>query len=47
MVQVDKTPISTAAAFEKAVKSADHEKGALIYVQRPSGEIEFAVLKVN
>jgi len=47
VVQVDKTPISTAAGFEKAVKFADHEKGALIYVHRPSGEIEFAVLKVN
>ncbi|HEY3790054.1 MAG TPA: trypsin-like peptidase domain-containing protein [Urbifossiella sp.] len=47
VVQVDKTPITTAAGFEQAVSRADQTKGALIHVQRPSGEIEFAVLKVN
>ena len=47
VVQVDKAPIASAAAFEQAVGKADQNKGALIHVLRPSGEIEFAVLKVN
>jgi serine protease Do len=47
VIQVDKTPVASAAAFEKAVGQADPDKGALIHVLRPSGELEFAVLKVN
>ena len=47
VVQVDKTPIASAAAFEQSIVRADRDKGALIRVLRPSGEAEFAVLIVN
>ena len=47
IVRVDKTPIETAAAFEAAVGRADRQRGALLHVLRASGEVEFAVLKVQ
>lgn len=47
IVQVDKTPIGSATAFDRAVGGADRAKGALVHVLRPGGEVEFAVLKVQ
>lgn len=47
VVKVDKTSIETAQQFADAVADASVERGALIQVLRPSGEADFAVLKVK
>ena len=47
IVKVDKTPVTNAAAFQQAIAQADKDKGALLHVLRPSGEVDFAVLKLN
>jgi serine protease Do len=47
IVKVDKTPVANAAAFQQAIGQADKDKGALLQVLRPSGEVDFVVLKLN
>ncbi|MDB5306001.1 MAG: hypothetical protein JWO38_203 [Gemmataceae bacterium] len=47
VIQVDKLPVASAAAFQDAVGKADPQKGALVHILRPNGEVEFAVLKLN
>lgn len=47
IIRVDKTPVTSAATFEQALRQADQEKGALVQILRPSGEVEFAVFKLN
>jgi serine protease Do len=47
VVKVDKTPVASAAAFRQAVAAADRDKGLLLRVLRPSGEVDFAVVKVQ
>jgi serine protease Do len=45
VVQVDKTAVASAAVFRQALAQASREKGAVLRVLRPSGEVEFAVLR--
>jgi serine protease Do len=47
VVKVDNTPVASAAAFRQALAQANREKGALLHVQRPTGEIDFAVLRLQ
>jgi S1-C subfamily serine protease len=47
IVKVDKTPVSNGAGFQQAVGQADKDKGALLHILRPSGEVDFAVLKLQ
>lgn len=45
ILQVDKTPVASAAAFRQAVEQASREKGAVLHVLRPSGDIDFVILR--
>ena len=47
ITKVDKTAVTTADEFLNALKAADPERGALLHVMRPGGEVDFAVLKVK
>ncbi|MCZ2342939.1 MAG: Do family serine endopeptidase [Bacteroidales bacterium] len=47
ITKVDKTAVATADAFFAALKAADAERGALLQILRPSGEVDFAVLKLQ
>lgn len=47
IVKVDKTAVTSAETFRQALASADREKGALLQVQRPSGEVDFVVLRLQ
>ena len=46
IVKVDTTAIESAAGFKQALGTSDREKGAMVRLLRPSGEVEFAVLPV-
>jgi serine protease Do len=45
IVQVDKTPVPTAAAFRKVVEQASREKGAVLHVLKQNGDIDFVILR--
>ena len=45
ILQVDKTPVPTAAAFRKAIEQASREKGAVLHVLRQNGDIDYVILK--
>lgn len=45
IVQVDQYPVATADEFRRAVERAGREKGAVLRVLRPDGEIAFVVLR--
>lgn len=45
IVKVDKTPVANAKAFAAALAAAPRDRGALLSLLRPSGDIDFAVLK--
>lgn len=47
VVKVDRTPVATAAEFADAVAAATPERGALLHVMRPTGEVDFVVLRVK
>ena len=47
ITKVDKTAVTTADEFLNALKAADPDRGALLHVMRPGGEVDFAVLKVK
>jgi serine protease Do len=47
VVKVDDTAVESAKQFAEAVAAASAERGALVQVLRPSGEADFAVLKVK
>jgi len=47
IVRVDKTNIANAKQLSEAIGAAMKEKGALLYVLRPNGDVEFAVLKLK
>jgi serine protease Do len=44
VLKVDKTAVATVPAFERALAQADTEKGALLHVMKPGGEVDFVVL---
>jgi serine protease Do len=45
IVQVDKTPVASPDAFRRAVEQANREKGAVLHVLRPSGDVDFVILR--
>jgi serine protease Do len=47
VLKVDKAPVTSALTFEQALRKADPEKGALLSVLKPTGEVEFVVLPVK
>jgi serine protease Do len=47
VVQVDKAPVATAEAFRKAVGQANRDRGAVLHVLRPNGDVDFVILKVQ
>ncbi len=47
VLQVDKSPVATADAFRQAVEQADREKGAVLQILRPNGDVDFVILKVQ
>ena len=47
VLQVDKVPVATADAFRKAVGQANRERGAVLHVLRPNGDVDFVILKVK
>jgi len=47
IVKVDKTPVATAKAFADALAVVPKDRGALLSLLRPSGEVEFLVLKLK
>jgi serine protease Do len=47
VVKVDKTEVTSSETFQKALAAAGREKGALLHVLRPSGEVDFVVLRLQ
>lgn len=47
VVKVDRTAVTSAETFRQAVAAGDREKGALLQVLRPSGEVDFVVLRLQ
>ncbi|CAN5434310.1 DegQ family serine endoprotease [soil metagenome] len=47
ILSVDNVAVSTAEALRKALVTASKEKGALLKVQRMTGEVDYAVLKLE
>jgi serine protease Do len=45
VLQVDKTPVASAEGFRRAVEQASREKGAVLRVLRPTGDIDFVILR--
>ena len=45
ILQVDKTPVATAAAFRQAVEQASREKGAVLHVLRQNGDVDYVILR--
>ncbi len=43
ILQVDKTPVATAAAFRQAVEQASREKGAVLHVLRQNGDVDYVI----
>lgn len=47
VLKVDKAAVESALAFEKALRAADPEKGALLQVLKPNGDVDFVVLRLR
>jgi serine protease Do len=47
IVRVDKTPIANTKQLGEALAVAMREKGALLYLLKPNGSVEFVVLKLK
>jgi serine protease Do len=47
VLKVDKTAVTSALTFEQALRQADTEKGALLHVLKPSGDVDFVVLRLK
>ena len=47
VLQVDKSPVATAETFRRAVEQADREKGVVLHILRPNGDVDFIILKVQ
>jgi serine protease Do len=45
VLQVDRTPVATAAEFRAAIERASREKGAVLHVLRANGDIDFVILR--
>jgi serine protease Do len=47
VVKVNRTPVASAAEFADAVAAATADRGALLHVLRPTGEVDFVLLRVK
>jgi serine protease Do len=47
VVKVDRTPVASATEFADAVAAASADRGALLHVLRPTGEVDFVLLPVK
>jgi serine protease Do len=47
IVKVDRTAVTSAQSFLDAIAAASPDRGALVQMLRPSGEVDFAVLRVK
>ncbi len=47
VLKVDKTAVVSALSFEQALRQADAEKGALLHVLRPNGDVDFVLLRLK
>jgi serine protease Do len=45
ILQVDRKPVTNAEEFRTAVSRASREKGAVLHVLRPNGDIDFVILR--
>jgi serine protease Do len=47
VLKVDKTPVTSALTFEQALRAADVEKGAMLHVLKPNGDVDFMLLRLK
>ena len=47
MLKVDKTEVTSALTFDQALRKADAEKGALLHVLKPTGDVDFVLLRLK
>lgn len=47
VLKVDKTPVTSALTFEQALKKATAEDGALLHVLKPTGDVDFVLLRLK
>ncbi|MCI0705678.1 MAG: trypsin-like peptidase domain-containing protein [Planctomycetia bacterium] len=47
VLKVDKTPVTSAFTFNQALQQASPETGALLHVLKPTGDVDFVVLKLK
>jgi serine protease Do len=47
VLKVDKTPVTSALAFEQALKKASVEDGAVLHVLKPNGDVDFVLLRLR
>jgi serine protease Do len=47
VLKVDRTVVTSALTFDQALRQADAEKGALLHVLKPTGDVDFVVLRLK
>lgn len=47
VLRVDKTPATSALAFDQALRAASTDKGAVLHVMKANGDVDFMVLKLK
>ena len=47
VLKVDKTVVTSALTFEQALRLADDEKGAVLHVLKPNGDVDFVLLRLK
>lgn len=47
VLQVNRTPVATADAFRQAVEQTNRERGAVLHVLRPNGDVDFVILRTQ
>jgi serine protease Do len=47
ILQVNKTPVASAEAFRAAIEAAGDERGAVLHVLKPNGDVDFVILKTR
>jgi serine protease Do len=47
VLKVDKTPVTSALTFDQALRQVDAEKGAVLHVLKPNGDVDFILLRLK
>jgi serine protease Do len=47
ILQVNKTPVSSPEAFRREVEQSGGERGAVLHVLRPNGDVDFVILRTR